>query len=246
MHEDSYPYISGSLDAKQRTRRLYLKRLYYGFGAMIIFSSGFLLGLAWYEPEVAQTQTSLPHYRPTEADNPQPVKTLTPPAELAISSLKPQPIPPSEPASHTDLDTDTDKILMETAPPPLSSVMLGSDIAAPPLRQHDQAPVPVRVEAASPPPPLPYLVQIGAFRSEANAHSLVEKLRGKSYQPFIRTVQEGENRALYRVFLDHAQDKAQAQATAKAFEEREKMDALVMLAGNLLLPLPDHREAESR
>jgi hypothetical protein len=35
------------------------------------------------------------------------------------------------------------------------------------------------------------------------------------------------------VFLDRAQDKAQAQATAKAFEEAEKMDALVMLAGRL-------------
>jgi len=237
MHEDSYPYIPGSLDAKQRTRRLHLKRLYYSFGAMIIFSSGFLLGLAWYEPNAAQTQTALPSHRTTEADNPLPVKTLTPPAELAISSLKPQPIPPPEPASHTDLDTDMDmdNILTETDPSPLSSVMLGSDIAAPPLRQHDQAPVPIRAEVVSPPPPPPlsYLVQIGAFRNEANAHSLVEKLRGKGYQPFIHTVQEGENRALYRVFLDHAQDKTQAQATAKAFEKKEKMDALLMLAGNL-------------
>jgi cell division septation protein DedD len=87
-------------------------------------------------------------------------------------------------------------------------------------------------------------VQVGAFRNATNARDIVAKLRHKGYQPFIRTVQDGQDRVLHRVFLDHAKEKTHAQATAKAFEETEKMEAVVMLATHLLQP--DHRAAESR
>lgn len=264
MYEDFYPYIPGSLDARQRMRKRWLKRLSYGFGAFIVFSSGFLLGLAWYEPVSAPPQTALQYHRQLEAANPWPVKTLTPSAELAAQSLEPQPIAPSKLASNVALalnaetDTSTDTTLTETDASPLSSVMFASDTTAPPQRQHARAPAERHAEAVSrptspkpeqpqpspQPSPRPYLVQVGAFRNEANAHGIVAKLRDKGYQPFIRTVQDRQHRVLHRVFLDRLEDKAQAQATAKIFEETEKMDALVILAKHL--SLPDHRQPESR
>jgi cell division septation protein DedD len=254
MYKDFYPYIPGSIDARRRMRKRRIKRLYYGFGAFIVFSSGFLSGLAWYEPDPVPSQTVLP-YRQLEAARTPLVKTLTPSAELGMPHVAPQPIPPSEPALHAALDTDTDETLAEADASPLSSVVLGSDTTAPPSRQRDQVPVDnMHAEAVSQsnppkpqkqaPPPRPYLVQIGVFRNEANARNIVAKLRGKGYQPFIRRVQGRRNRVLHHVFLDRARDKAQAQATARAFEETEKMDALVMFSENL--SPPNRREAESR
>ncbi len=263
MYEDFYPYIPGSLDAKLRIRKLRLKRLFYCFGAIMVFSSGFLLGLVWYELDSAYTQTALQNHRPIEVVDPLPVKTFTPPAEPIVHSLPPPLPPPSKSDSHTHLDaktaTDTDETLTETgAPPP--SVILSASTAASRPRPPDQKPVAIRVKKISQPktakpqkqkqtqPPRSYLVQIGAFRNEANARSMVAKLRDKGYQPFTRVVQNRQNHVLYRVFLDRAEDRAQAQATAKAFEETEKMDTLVMLADSLSRsrPLPDRREAGSR
>ncbi len=265
MYEDFYPYIPGSLDARQRVRKLRLRRLYYGLGALAVFGSGFLLGLEWREPDAALTQTALQDHRQIEAALTPPVATLPPPAELATPSLEPQSTPASEPAPQavSDADADQQNMITEADPPQLSSLILGSATTALNPHRQDQAPVKMQAKAASrldthkpdvvkpkmikpkvvkktsrkpqkqTQPPRPYLVQVGAFQNEANARSIVERLRAKGYQPFIRKVKNGQNRVLHRVFIDRAKDKAQAQATAKAFEATEKMDALVMLAGSL-------------
>jgi cell division septation protein DedD len=244
-YEDFYPYLPGSLDARQRMRKRLLKLICYSFGGFIVFISGFLLGLAWYESP--PTQTALQQHPQLKITRTSPFKTSTPLAKLVVPDLEPQPIPPSESTSHptleVDTDTDTDKTLTETDTLWLPPIMPGSDTTAPPSHQQGEASVDTPAETVSQadtrqprkqvPLSRPYLVQVGAFRNEANARSIVAQLRDKGYQPFIRTVPDRQNLVWYRVFLDRAQDKAQAQATAKAFEEAEKMDALVMLAGRL-------------
>jgi cell division septation protein DedD len=238
MYEDFYPYLPGSLDARLRRRKRWFKRLCYTFGACIVFGSGFLLGLAWYEPVSAPTQVALQDQHPLEATNTSLDKPLTPSAERAAPSL----------------GTDTNATFAKTPASTLSSVMLDLDTDAPPYLKENQALVERYAgtvsRPASPKPekqtstPPSYLVQVGAFRNATNARDIVAKLRHKGYQPFIRTVQDGQDRVLHRVFLDHAKEKTHAQATAKAFEETEKMEAVVMLATHLLQP--DHRAAESR
>ncbi len=280
MYEDFYPYIPGSLDAKQRKRKMRLKGLCYGFGAIIVFSCGFLLGLAWYESDSAMHQTAVYAHRPPETVKTASVKRDMTAAESKVSKIASLSIPRPETKARVPLDVDmyadvdteiaidaernlgiaTHSPLKEVKPltdtdvAPLSSVALGPDTAAAPSDQPVPPPADIRTAATSRPniskakksisPLRPYLVQVGAFRNQANARGIVAKLRTKGYQPFIRTVHDGQNRALYRVFLDHAQDKAQAQATAKAFEETEKMDALVMLADNL--SQPNRRTAATR
>jgi len=250
MYEDFYPYVPGSLDARQRMRKRLLKRICYGFGAFIVFSCGFLLGLAWYESPPAQTAQQQP--RQLKAARTPPVKTSTSLAELVVPTLETQSILPSEPTSQPALDVDADKTPTETDALRLSSVIPGSVTTAPPSHPQGEASVDIHVETVSRPDTLqppkqtpisrPYLVQIGAFRNKANARSMVSKLRDKGYQPFIRTVPGRQNLVWHRVFLDRAQDKAQAQATAKAFEEAEKMEALLMLSDSL----SKHSEATSR
>ncbi|ETW96870.1 SPOR domain-containing protein [Candidatus Entotheonella palauensis] len=268
MYEDFYPYIPGSLDARQRVRKLRLKRLGYTLGAFTVFISGFVLGLAWHEPDTATTQMALQHHRPLDSGRTPPAEALAPSDAFVVPGLEPQFTLPPEPAAQaalvTEMDTDTDQTATETDTTPLPSVSLDSDTPVPRPRQQDRTPMDVHTEVPSPPPPpkpkvskpealkprkqapplRPYLVQVGAFRSEANARGIVAKLRGKGYQPFIRKVQSRQNHVLYRVFLDRAKDKAQAQAAAKAFEKTEKMDALVMLADRFAQS--NHREAEAR
>ena len=141
-----------------------------------------------------------------------------------------------------DTDTASDKTRTEIDAPPLSSDIPDSGAAALPSQEPAPAPGGPPLQAMPEPhvpelsqPATParfYLVQIGAFRNETNARRMVAKLRDKGYKPFIRTVQGRQNDVLHRVFLDRAQDKARAQAAAKAFEEAEKMDALVMLTNS--------------
>jgi cell division septation protein DedD len=175
------------------------------------------------------------------------------PLEVTPTSLD-KPLMPSAERAAPSLGTDTNATFAKTPVSPLSSAMLDLDTDAPPPLKENQAIVERRAGTISrPTSPTPakqtstppsYLVQVGAFRNATNARDIVAKLRHKGYQPFIRTVQEGQDRVLHRVFLDHAQEKTQAQAAAKAFEETEKMEAVVMLAEHLLWP--DHRAAESR
>jgi cell division septation protein DedD len=247
MYEDFYPYIPGRLDARKRMKKRLLKRLCYSFGAFIVFGSGFLLGLAWYESPPPQTALQQP--RQVKATHMPPVKTSTPFTKLVVPDLKPPPAPPpSEPASlptfEAQTDENTDNTLTEADASQLPSITPSSEITVPPLPPQDETSDDIHVETvprpatSQPRQPAPhsrpYLVQIGAFRNEANAHSMVAKLRDKGYQPFIRTVQDRRNLVWHRVFLDRVQDKAQAQATAKAFEASEKMNALVMLSDGLL------------
>ncbi|ETW92642.1 MAG: hypothetical protein ETSY1_42760 [Candidatus Entotheonella factor] len=256
MYEDFYPYIPGSLDARQRIRKLRLKRLGYFVGACLVFGSGFIMGLVWHEPDTAETQMARQHDRQLDIIHTPPTEAFTSPPELSAPILDLQFTVPPEPERVEPADLaakmNTDQTTTETTTSPLPSIALGLDTPVQPLQPQDQAPSqpepsePKVIKSAvnkpkvskpkapkpqkQAPPRQPYLVQIGAFRSEANARKIVAKLRDKGYQPFIRTVQNQQNLVLYRVFLDQAKDKAQAQATAKAFEETEKMDALVMLA----------------
>ncbi len=222
------------------------------------------MGLVWYEPDAALTQiTPLPR-RSVEAAYRPPVETLTPPSELKAPSSAPS-VPPSALQTSSEVVTDieteaaTDIAFVKTVTVPAPPIIPDPKPPASPPRQAKPAPVnqpaevvsrPKKAPKPSKPSDRPYLVQIGAFRNKANANSTVAKFRDKGYQPFIRTVHDREKRVLYRVFLDRAKDKAQAQATAKAFEETEKMDALVMLADNFSQsrsrPQLNRRDAESR
>lgn len=263
MYEDFYSYIPGSLDAKQCMRKLRFKRFCYVCGALVVFSCGFILGLAWYEPNAALTQIASPPQPTMETTSTPRVETVTPP-ELVVPNAKPLLTTPSEPISPrpvdelTDRETETERNVAKAVVSPMPSATPDVEAAASPPRRPERAPVdkPAKITSQSKTPKSPkraqsqrpYLVQIGAFRNEANAQSIVAKFSDKGYQPFIRTVKDRQNRTLYRVFLDRAKDKAQAQATAKAFEETEKMDALVMLADNLASSRPQahRRDAASR
>jgi len=253
MYEDFYPYIPSRLGARKRMRRRLLKRICYSFGAFIVFGFGFLLGLAWYES--LPTQMALQQPRQVKVTRTPPVKTSTPFAKLVVPELKPQPQPTSEPVSptvETDTNENMDTALMEMDPSWLPSITPGSETSVPLAHQPDETSDDIDVETvAQPDTPqprkptprsLPYIVQIGAFRNEANAHSMVAKLRDKGYQPFIRTVLSRQNLVWHRVFLERVPDKAQAQATANAFMAAEKMDALVMLSDSV----PENRDARVR
>ncbi len=287
MYEDFYAFIPGSLEARQRLRKLRLKRLLYSFGAIVIFGSGFLLGLEWHDPNAAQPKLASTGEHQFEADLTPPVSTVLPQAQPVIPSWEPLPTPPSKPVRQAALDVDAKETITETDAAQLSSLIL--DAAATPLPPHGpdqaetviQAKAVMQTEAASQPerpkpnvlkpevlkvknhepqptvadvnvstvlkasrpnrvqtapqpkPSRPYLVQVGAFKQEANARGVVAKLREKGYKPFIRAVPGSRNRVLHRVFIERVNDRAQAQAVAKAFEAAEKMDALVMLADNI-------------
>jgi cell division protein FtsN len=254
MYEDFYPYIPGRSDARKRMRKRFLKRVCYSFGAFIVFVFGFLLGLASYESPPTQM---VQQPRPVQATRTPPVKTSTPFAKLVVPELKPQPPPeptsePVSPTVATDTNENMDTALMEMDSSRLSSITPGSETTVPLAHQPDETSDDIHVETVSQPDApqprqptprsRPYIVQIGAFRNEANAHSMVAKLRDKGYQPFIRTVLSRQNLVWYRVFLDRVQDKAQAQATANAFKAAEKMDALVMLSDSV----PENRDARVR
>jgi cell division protein FtsN len=252
MYEDFYPYIPGRSDTRKRMRKRFLKRVCYSFGAFIVFVFGFLLGLASYESPPTQM---VQQPRQVQATRTPPVKTSTPFAKLVVPELKPQPEPISEPALPT-VETDThenmDTALMEMDPSWLPSITPGSETTVQLAHQPDETSDDIHVETGSQPDTpqprqpttrsLPYIVQIGAFRNEANAHSMVAKLRDKGYQPFIRTVLSRQNLVWHRVFLDRVQNKVQAQATANAFKAAEKMDALVMLSDSV----PENRDARVR
>jgi cell division protein FtsN len=254
MYEDFYPYIPGRSDARKRMRKRFLKRVCYSLGAFIVFVFGFLLGLASYESPPTQM---VQQPRQVQATRTPPVKTSTPFAKLVVPESKPQLQlgPTSEPASPT-VETDThenmDTALMEMDPLQLPSIIPASETPVSLAHQPDEISDDIFVETLSQletpqprqptPRSRPYIVQVGAFRNEANAHSMVAKLRDKGYQPFIRTVLSRQNLVWYRVFLDHVQDKAQAQATANAFKAAEKMDALVMLSDSV----PENRDARVR
>jgi cell division septation protein DedD len=255
MSKDFYPFIPRSSEARRRLRKLRLRRLFYTFGALCIFGSGFLLGLEWEEPNAALRQAASQQRYQLEAAPIPPVVTLPPPAELLTLSWGPQSIPLSEPVSLASPDAEADQMLAATASPQVSTSMLSSAATTTPPHHQDQTPVNVHTEPVprpdthkptaikpdvitkeSPKPQpssRPYLVQVGAFQNEANARGTVAKLRSRGYEPFIRTVPHGQSSILHRVFIDRTHDKAQALAAAKAFEATEKMDALVMLADSL-------------
>lgn len=267
MSKAFYPFIPRSSEARRRLRKLHLRRVLYGFGALCIFGSGFLLGLVWEEPKAALPQAASQQPHQLEAALVPSVVTVPPPAKLVTPSLGPQSIPLSEPDLLAVLDAD--KTLTKTASLPLSTSMLSPVATAPNPQPQDQTPVDMHTETVPRPnihkpdaikpdvikpdvvtreiaepqtPSQPYLVQVGAFRKEANAQGMVAKLRSKGYEPFIHMVKHGSSRVLHRVFIDRTHDKAQAQAAAKAFEATEKMHALVMLANSA----SDNRQSASR
>jgi len=255
MYEDFYSYIPDRSDSRKRMRKRFLKRVCYSFGALIVFVFGFLLGLAWYESPPTQMVQQRP--RQVQATRTPPVKTSTPFAKLVVPELKPQPQPeptsePVSPTVETNTNENMDTALMEMDPSRLPSITLDSETTVPLAHQPEETSDDLHVEIVSQPDTpqpqeptphsRPYIVQIGAFRNEANAHSMVAKLRDKGYQPFIRTVLSRQNLVWHRVFLDRVQDKAQAQATANAFKAAEKMDALVMLSDSV----PEYRDARLR
>jgi cell division septation protein DedD len=199
----------------------------------MVFGSGFLLGLAWYEP--LPVQTALQHHRHLVS------------ARQALSDLAKQPMSSFEPTSHATLEADTatgvNPPLNGSNPSPSSSHTQSPQTTE--LSPHQPAPTSDAVHPEVEPQPdspklstqdrhpRPYLVQVGVFQNESNAQNMVEKLRDKGYQPFIRIVEGQQHRVLHRVYIDRIQDKEQAKATAKAFEETEKMEAIVMLANDL-------------
>ncbi len=294
MYEDFYAFIPGSLEARQRLRKLRLKRLLYSVGAIAIFSSGFILGLEWHDPNLAQRQLASAGDSPFETVLTPPVAIAEPDIQLENPSLTSLPVPTSELIPQADVKTEASKAITETDVSQLaaqsSTIMLDAKARPPATSVTDHASAVVQTEAvkpavassqpkvakpeppkpdtpnvenhepqpavsdadvstsstasqpasaskaSTPAPARPYLVQVGAFKNAANARGVVMKLQEKGYRPFIRAVQSSQNRILHRVFIERVNDRAQAQAAAKAFEAAEKMDALVMLADTVSEP----------
>ena len=242
MATGSDPFLPGTLYDTERIRRRRSKRLVYGVVAFIVFIIGIVGGLGWYGSD-STPQTALQQHRPLEPVSEPPMKTLPPPPAISepaepVLAAAPVAPPPAEPQDALQEDADTGAASVDPFAPP--SLAMTEPAAAPSVEPSDQTEAEVQAVAApepeTPKPPPPalstgrYLVQIGAFRNEANARNLVAKLRGKGYQPFVHTVQDRRDRDLHRVILGRAPDKAQAQAVARAFERAERMETLVMLA----------------
>ena len=250
MATGSDPFLPGTLYEREHIRKSRMKRFAYGAAAFVVFIICLFSGLAWYGSDPAP-QTALQQHRPLEPVPAPPVKALTPPSAISepaepVLAAPPIAPPPAEPQEAMQEDADAGAARVNPFAPP--SFAMTEPAAAPPVESSEQTAVETQADAApepeAPKPQLPasstgrYLVQIGAFRNEANARNLVAKLRGKGYQPYVHTVQDQRNRDLHRVILGRAPGKAQAQAVARAFERAERMETLVMLA-----PSPPGRSA---
>lgn len=76
-----------------------------------------------------------------------------------------------------------------------------------------------------------WLVQVGAFSSDENAHALASRLEQKGYEPLIVAARGRTGEWLQHVRIDFEADEASVVARAREFEEREGLPVVVVAIG---------------
>jgi cell division septation protein DedD len=76
-----------------------------------------------------------------------------------------------------------------------------------------------------------WLVQVGAFSSDENAHALASRLEQKGYDPLIVAARSRTGEWLQHVRLDFEADEAAVVARAREFEQREGLPVVVVAIG---------------
>ncbi len=155
--------------------------------------------------------------------------TKSPPARMAVLEAPeaPPPSPPRQPPVPPDYATKPPRRApqAEVAPPRPEST-----VEEPP-GQPEVVP--------TPPPERPrarqwtFTVQVGAFRAEKNATTLIGVLHGKGYTPYMFRVQDAQKRLWYTVRMGDYVDRARASQAATDFTQKEDMSAIVRRIGAL-------------
>jgi len=147
--------------------------------------------------------------------------------ESLLPWLKPAPPVPVKPA------------VQETAKAePKESEKPGAETAAPaavkPAKPDEKKPAgkPAVSAPASKPMPKPagqalYSVQIGAFKSEANAAALAKQYKDKGYDAFTHKIQKDQE-TLYRVLIGKFENRKEAAKLAHSIEAKEKTKAVII------------------
>lgn len=74
----------------------------------------------------------------------------------------------------------------------------------------------------------PFSIQVGAFRSKANADEIVAQLTQKGYAPFIFQVTDAQQRSFYMVRFGHYGTRDEAAQALADFTRKQKRNAVIV------------------
>jgi cell division septation protein DedD len=122
---------------------------------------------------------------------------------------KPVEVTAEEPAAASNEDPPAEKPAAEVAAPPKPA----------PKKTEPAQPV-EKPEPITPKPRGPWAVQLGAFKTEANAERSVQSLADKGVQAHVRTASTSSGDLIYRVWVGWFDSRAEALAYAKQEKRR--------------------------
>ncbi|MFZ1984697.1 MAG: SPOR domain-containing protein [Desulfatitalea sp.] len=193
------------------------------------------------EPAPAIVRAKVPPLPPTEdkietvdlrkANNEQalPAKTLEvqkpgPSDPTAIGKeVKAPSMPPAEP---------TPKIEPSATPPPVSATVAKPE--APPVKASTKTKVVEEKKKETSAGQIdldklaPFSIQVGAFRTKANADEIIAQLTQKGYAPFIFQVTDAQQRSFYMVRFGHFGTRDAAAQALADFTRKQKRSAVIV------------------
>ena len=207
------------------------------------------------EPRPAASRAKVPPPPASAVPSPPPQAMeaiATPPVEPKSAGASPNPGPMSSPQAKDAAATDLKSADTPKAPPAETAANVKEPAApvAPPM-----APAPATPKAEPSPIPAPkpkgaevkqeeksvarldldkmapYTIQVGAFRSKANADEVLSQLTKKGYAPFVFQITDAQQRSFYMVRFGHFGSREEAAKALDAFKQKEKSAAVIVRSG---------------